>query len=102
VVEAAAVETLPGTLELARRGLVPGGTRRNLAFVRPRLDPGGLTEPEQLVLADAQTSGGLLIAATDADRLTSALVGRGVPAMRIGRTEQGEPGSIRVGSRFEE
>jgi len=102
VVDAAAVEMLPGTLELARRGLVPGGTRRNLAFVRPHLDPGELTEPEQLVLADAQTSGGLLIAATDADRLTSALVRSGVPAMRIGRTEQGEPGSIRIGSGFEE
>ena len=102
VVDASAVETLPGTLELARRGLVPGGTKRNLAFVRPHLDPSELTEPEQLVLADAQTSGGLLIAATDDDRLAAALVSRGVPAMRIGRAERGEPGSIRIGSRVRE
>jgi selenide,water dikinase len=102
VVDASTVETLPGTLELARGGLVPGGTERNLAFVRPHLDTGELTEPEQLVLADAQTSGGLLIAATDDGRLTAALVRRGVPAMRIGRTERGEPGSIRIGSRVGE
>jgi selenide,water dikinase len=100
--DASAVVTLPGTLELARRSLVPGGTRRNLAFVRPHLDPGRLTEPEQLVLADAQTSGGLLIAATDGDRLASCLAERGLPVMRIGRITHGHRGSLRIVGRLDE
>lgn len=102
VLDASAVRLLPGTLELARADVVPSGTKRNLAFVRPFLDPGELTEPEQLVLADAQTSGGLLIAASDGRRLAEALVARGVVAMRIGRTEAGEPGRMRVESRLRE
>lgn len=39
-----------------------GGTRRNLDWVRPHLRPGpGITENDLLLLADAQTSGGLLV-----------------------------------------
>jgi len=52
-------------LDLAGADVVPSGTRRNHAYLQPFVDWGELTEPEQLVLADAQTSGGLLIAATD-------------------------------------
>jgi len=95
-VEAGAVPLLPGVLDLARAGAVAGGTRRNHAFVRRSVDWGGLTEPEQLVLADAQTSGGLLIAATDGDRLLEALTGRGIAAAEIGVTEEGTAGAIRV------
>jgi len=44
-------------------GFVSGGSRRNLDWVRPHLDIGpGVSEDELLLLADAQTSGGLLIA----------------------------------------
>ena len=40
----------------------PAGTRRNLDWVRPHLRAGaGITEDDLLVLADAQTSGGLLV-----------------------------------------
>jgi selenide,water dikinase len=101
-IDASAVTSLPGTLDLARAGVVPSGTRRNHAHVRGRVDWGELTEPEQLVLADAQTSGGLLIAATDADRTESALVGRGVPALRVGATMTGPPGRIRIEGRLGE
>jgi selenide,water dikinase len=100
--DASAVTALPGTLDLARSGVVPSGTRRNHAFVRARIDWGGLTEPEQLVLVDAQTSGGLLIAATDAERMASALVGRGVLALRLGATMPGSPGHVRVEGRLKE
>jgi selenide,water dikinase len=41
--------------------MVAGGTQRNHAFVAPDVDFGGLPESEQLLLADAQTSGGLLL-----------------------------------------
>jgi selenophosphate synthase len=102
VLDASAVRLLPGTLELARSDVVPSGTKRNLAFVRPYLDPGALSEPELQVLADAQTSGGLLIVAPDAERMERALIERGVPAVRIGRTEPGRPGRIELRARIGE
>jgi selenide,water dikinase len=54
---------LPRALELAAAGACPGGSKKNLAFAAPncRFDP-GLAEHETLLLADAQTSGGLLLA----------------------------------------
>ena len=51
--------TAPGTSFAA--GYVPGGSRRNLDWVRPHLDA-GVTDDELVLLADAQTSGGLLVA----------------------------------------
>ncbi|MBO4273793.1 selenide, water dikinase SelD [Microbispora triticiradicis] len=62
VVDAAAVPYLEGARQAVRDGYVSGGTRRNLDWVRPHLDPGGLGEEDLLLLADAQTSGGLLVA----------------------------------------
>jgi selenide, water dikinase len=75
-IEAAAVPYLEGARESLAAGYVSGGTRRNLAWVRPHLDLSGLdgdeldgdlrdrdAEQEALLLADAQTSGGLLVAA---------------------------------------
>ncbi|BCJ41068.1 selenide, water dikinase [Actinoplanes ianthinogenes] len=61
-VDAAAVPYLDGARQALADGYVSGGTRRNLDWVRPHLDTGALTEDELLLLADAQTSGGLLIA----------------------------------------
>lgn len=60
VIDAAAVPYLPGAREALRDGFVPGGTRRNLDWVRPELSS-GCGEDELLLLADAQTSGGLLV-----------------------------------------
>lgn len=59
-IEVAAVPYLDGAREALRDGYVSGGTRRNLAWVRPHLDA-AVTEDELLLLADAQTSGGLLV-----------------------------------------
>jgi selenide,water dikinase len=95
-VDASAVPLLPGVLDLARAGVVPGGTRRNHAFVRPEVAWGDLTEPEQLVLADAQTSGGLLIAATDREGLVRELEARGRSWWEIGVTLAGAPGRVEV------
>ncbi len=60
VVDAAAVPYLDGAREALRDGFVSGGSRRNLDWVRPHL-ASGVDEDELLLLADAQTSGGLLV-----------------------------------------
>jgi selenide,water dikinase len=61
VVSATDVPYLGGAREALRDGYVSGGTRRNLDWVRPSLKS-DLDESELLLLADAQTSGGLLVA----------------------------------------
>jgi selenide,water dikinase len=61
VVDSAAVPYLDGAREALRDGFVSGGTRRNLDWVRPSLRC-EVEEDEALLLADAQTSGGLLVA----------------------------------------
>jgi selenide,water dikinase len=101
-VESGSVPLIDGALDLAARGVVAGGTRKNHAFVSEHVDWGGVSEPEQLLLADAQTSGGLLIAVPEAraDDLGAALAARGVEARRIGRTAVGPPGAIRVRGRM--
>jgi len=62
VVDHAAVPYIDGAREIARAGYMPGGSKRNLDWVRPHTDAGCLAEDELLLLADAQTSGGLLVA----------------------------------------
>ncbi|MBI2237334.1 MAG: selenide, water dikinase SelD, partial [Actinobacteria bacterium] len=101
-VDASAVPLLPGTLDLARAGVVPSGTKRNHAYLRGHADWGALTDPEQLVLADAQTSGGLLIATSEGDRLVSELARRGIEAARIGETTDGAAGNVAVEGRVGE
>jgi selenide, water dikinase len=86
----------PRILDLARMGVVPGGTRRNLAHVRAATDFGDLTDPDRLILADAQTSGGLLIAAKHERALEAALEEHDVAFARIGEVVAGEPGRISV------
>ncbi|NYH89201.1 selenide,water dikinase [Actinopolymorpha rutila] len=88
--DAAAVPVLPGARDLAAEGHLPGGSARNLEWIRDRLDPGSTDELTVSLLADAQTSGGLLFGvAPEAvpevlDRLgstghTCAVVGRATP-----------------------
>ncbi|HEY0697683.1 MAG TPA: selenide, water dikinase SelD [Micromonospora sp.] len=62
VVNSSAVPYLEGAREALRTGYVSGGTRRNLDWVRPHCDLSATGEDEALLLADAQTSGGLLLA----------------------------------------
>ncbi|MGH9043326.1 MAG: selenide, water dikinase SelD [Acidimicrobiales bacterium] len=62
-VDPSAIEYLEGARESARAGFISGGTRRNLDWVDPHVTWGPqIEEIERLLLADAQTSGGLLIA----------------------------------------
>jgi selenide,water dikinase len=61
IVDASAVPYLDGARDALAAGYVSGGTRRNLDWVRPHLRS-DVAEDELLLLADAQTSGGLLVA----------------------------------------
>lgn len=101
-VDASAVPMIEGVLPLARDGVVPGGTARNHAYVDPHVDWGTLERPERMALADAQTSGGLLVAAADAGRLAAALRALDVPFARIGQVVEGPAGRIDVTGRLQE
>jgi selenide,water dikinase len=60
VVDSGAVPYLDGVRESFAAGYVPGGSRRNLDWVRPQLTS-AVDDDELVLLADAQTSGGLLV-----------------------------------------
>jgi selenide,water dikinase len=98
-VRAAAVPLLPGARALAEAGVVPGGTRRNAEqFARwIEYDP-AVDDTARLLLCDAQTSGGLLIAVEPAALpvLERELVARGVRGAVIGELETGAAGRLRV------
>jgi selenide,water dikinase len=98
-VESDQVPVLEGILELAGAGVVPSGTRRNLASIEAvtTFAP-SISAAQRLVLADAQTSGGLLIAvaAERSPALEAAMLAAGVPAVRIGAVAGGQPGSMEV------
>ena len=83
VVDAAAVPYLEGARDSLAAGYVSGGTRRNLDWVRPSLRS-SVEEDELLLLADAQTSGGLLV------------VGEVPGAPVIGEVVAGPTGTITV------
>ncbi len=82
-----AVPFMDGVRDLAERDLFPDGSRRNYAAYRDQVDWGELAELDQLMLCDAQTSGGLLVAVPPENS-------SGFPGARIG-TINGH-GSIRV------
>jgi selenide,water dikinase len=99
-VRCGAVPLLPGARSLADAGAVPGGTRRNLDYFGRWIDfDDAVAESSRLLLADAQTSGGLLIAIRPDRRaaLERELAARGVEtAAVIGEVRSGDPGHIAV------
>jgi selenide,water dikinase len=97
-IDAASVPLLPGARDLAGAGVVPGGTRRNLEHASGFTDFGDCDEVTRILLADAQTSGGLLVA-LGGDRLGGFLAGltrEGVFPAVIGRFTVDHPGRILV------
>ena len=92
-----AVPVFPGVPELVAAGFVPGGSRRNLAWVSERLDAGGVDESVVIVLADAQTSGGLLFGAEPAraEEAVATLKASGHAAAVVGTARRGS-GQIRL------
>ncbi|MGH7281415.1 MAG: AIR synthase-related protein, partial [Polyangiaceae bacterium] len=92
------VPIIAAASEYVAGGIAPGGTHANLRFLADWVDFGALGKPQQLLLCDAQTSGGLLIAVEEkkAERLVRALSERGtLCAAVIGHVEEG-PARIRV------
>jgi len=105
VVDAAAVPFIAEVLELASEGVVPGGTRANHLYWAPQVAWGALPESEQLVVCDAQTSGGLLLCVPEAaaGALVHALASERTPAAAvIGRVRAAASGGpwIRIEGRL--
>lgn len=98
VIDAAAVPLLPGVVDLCESGYVPGGTERN-AEQAARFLAGKVEGSTLMILADAQTSGGLLFACShrSAEAAVESLVAGGHHAAVIGRLAEGGPaGQVRV------
>jgi selenide,water dikinase len=95
-----ALPILPHARNLASRGVVPGGTQRNLeAASRVEWDP-GLSAADRYLCVDAQTSGGLLLVVPSENKeaLLAELRAEQTPAAAvIGRITEGPAGQVRVG-----
>lgn len=82
-IEAAGVRFLPGAIDYARAGAIPGGLKNNRSYAECAIElPGGLPEEIVNLLHDPQTSGGLLIALPEED---------------AARLEQTFPSACRIG-----
>jgi selenide,water dikinase len=96
---AAAVPVLGYARDLARDGFIPGGSRDNLAYVAPHCAWNDVDEVDRLLLCDAQTSGGLLLAVPPdgVGTLVAELRRRRVASHAIiGEITAGEPGHMEV------
>jgi selenide, water dikinase len=96
-IRSTAVPILPGVRELLAEGFVPGGSQRNADQAVRYLD-GSLEGPTRVLLADAQTSGGLLFACDPvaADAAVAQLRADGHDAAVVGAVTDAAPGTIRV------
>ena len=95
------VPIIDGARELASSGVVPGGTGRNLGWINDRVDRGsGVDELDVTLLADAQTSGGLVFGVDHAQvqNALDSLLSSGHTAAAIGTVHEGT-GEIRLSSR---
>jgi selenide,water dikinase len=83
---ARSVPLIEGVLELAEAGTIPGGSKRNLAYAAPITDfEADVTETMRLLLADAQTSGGMLLCVPEerANEAVTRLVDAGCERTRV-------------------
>jgi selenide, water dikinase len=98
-VYANAVPVLPGAMELAGRGFVSGGTRANIDYLTPVVNQqADVPDVLSVLLHDAQTSGGLLLAVPPAivAVLAAQFERRDIDAAVIGQVEPGPAGRIQV------
>lgn len=94
IVDFDALPFLPGAVELAHAGMVPGGSRRNLEWGDELLDAESYDEVHRLLVADAQTSGGLVFGVDpgEVDGALAELSATGHQAARIGSVVDGSAG----------
>jgi len=98
-IRVAFLPVFPGARDLVHRGAVAGGTRRNLEARTDVTWETGVSETDRIICADAQTSGGLLLAVAEADmaELQRQLRAEGtLECAIVGRCVPGTPGAIRV------
>jgi selenide,water dikinase len=98
-IDAPAVPVIDGVRALLAEGMVAGGTQRNHAFVDDSVEWNGLATDEQLLLADAQTSGGLLLAVAPeaVEQLVRELDERdALSSAVIGHTRAGPAGAVAI------
>jgi selenide,water dikinase len=102
---AAAVPAVSAAREYVRRGIAPGGTYANWRFLNEWVTyESDISKEEQLLLCDAQTSGGLLacVGREDSNRLVQALRSAGAEmAALVGQIEEGPSGKITVSLKCE-
>jgi selenide,water dikinase len=93
-----ALPILPGALEAAEGGHVPGGLKDNRKFLSEWMVGKAPQGPETTLLFDPQTSGGLLVCvpADRTERMVDALERRGLPVYAVGRVKEGRPGALSV------
>lgn len=93
------VPVLPAAREYVKAGIAPGGTRANAKFLADWVTFEGVSPEEQLLLCDAQTSGGLLACVPEAiaEEVAQAMAKAGTLANAIvGRITGAGSGKIRV------
>ena len=97
-IDARDLPLLPGVEELVAAGLIPGGSRRNLAFADTWTEWIGADELTRVMVTDAQTSGGLLICCPEAAsaELRASIEGVGGLAAVVGRLREGAAGAMTV------
>jgi len=98
-IETSRVPLIAGVRDLAAMGMIPAGSFADRKFCERAVAVDDGVDPLLVdLLADAQTSGGLLIsvAGPAGDELHAALERRGVPHHEIGRVAEPGPGRIRV------
>jgi len=92
LIDTETVPVLDGAKALAARGMVSGGSKRNLEWVSPSLDTAGQSELTVTLLADVQTSGGLLLGMVSrfaAQALVAELAASGHDVAIIGEVTSG-------------
>ena len=92
------INFLPGAIDLANEGIMPGGSKRNLEYAENYVKFSDYLSPtEKLLACDAQTSGGLLISIPndEADQFISAY---GHQAIKIGSIIEKDTFSVSIGS----
>jgi selenide,water dikinase len=87
VMETAAIPTIEGTIELAKKGMLPGGIMTNEAYVGDTVSWRGVAEVQKQIFLDPQTSGGLFISLDEetGKQLLNELLEAGINAHCVGR-----------------